>query len=63
MLRDKEKLQCCIFHTLQDERFYKARKNIPKKTLKKNREDSFEVQLNKNSEGLVTVVVHAMKNV
>lgn len=31
------------------------------KTLKKNREDLFEVQLNKNSEGLVTVVAHAMK--
>lgn len=43
--------------------FTKQEKHIPKKTLKKNREDSFEVQLNKNSEGLVTVVVHAMKNV
>lgn len=43
--------------------FTKQEKHIPKKILKKNREDSFEVQLNKNSEGLVTVVVHAMKNV
>lgn len=44
--------------------FAKQEKNIQKKkTLKKNREDSFEVQLNTNSEGLVTVVVHAMRNV
>lgn len=46
----------CVL-TLQDERYPTGKK------LKKNREDLFAVQLNKNSGGLVTVVVHAMKNV
>lgn len=60
MIKCKETWKCsgiaCVL-TLQDERYPKGNK------FKKNREDLFAVQLNKNSEGLVTVVVHAMKNV
>lgn len=60
MQGDEEVLQYCISSYIA---VWKVSQCKKKKSLKKNRKDLFAVQLNKNSEGLVTVIVHAMKNV